>query len=53
MQSADEKIALLESEIASPDTASDYAKLAELCDELERTKQEHDSYFCEWAELCE
>ncbi|MFZ2540076.1 MAG: ABC transporter, partial [Oscillospiraceae bacterium] len=53
MESADEKIALLESDIASPDTASDYAKLGELCAELEKIKLEHDGFFAEWAELCE
>ena len=53
MEHADEKIIALDQQIASPDMASDYAKLAELCAELERTKHEHDGYFAEWAELSE
>lgn len=53
MEAADEKITALEVEIASPDTASDYARLGELCAELERQKHQHDGYFAEWAELCE
>lgn len=53
IEEADEKISMLEHEIASPDNASDYEELSKLCDELEATKNEHENYFLEWAELSE
>lgn len=49
----DGEIAELEAEIANPNTATDYARLSELCSELEQKKATHDELFLEWAELCE
>lgn len=49
----DNEIKDLETEISSNDIAGDYTKLTELCDTLERKRNEHDSLFAQWAEICE
>ena len=43
----------LETEIALPETGTDYEKLTALCKKLEEIKALHDGYFSEWAALSE
>lgn len=50
---ADNEIKAMEKELALPETASDYERLAELCAQLEKKRNEHDTMFFEWAGLSE
>ncbi|MEG2813673.1 MAG: ABC-F family ATP-binding cassette domain-containing protein [Oscillospiraceae bacterium] len=49
----EKEIAIIEEEIASPETASDYAKLNNLCNTLKEKKEKHDEVFMALLELSE
>lgn len=49
----EERITAVETEIALPETGTDYAKLNLLCEELERLKHDHDGAFMALLEVTE
>jgi len=53
IEETEEKIALLNEQIADPETGRDYEKLTALCAELEQEKDRHEKILAEWTELSE
>ncbi|MCM1523702.1 MAG: ABC-F family ATP-binding cassette domain-containing protein [Ruminococcus sp.] len=53
IEELDEKMALVQEEIASPEVAADYRLMNEKCGEYERLKQQSSEYSDEWLELSE
>ena len=53
IEETEEKIALLNEQIADPETGRDYEKLSEFCAELEKEKNRHEEILAEWMELSE
>ncbi len=51
IEGAEERIPLLEEELASPEVTKDYEKLNAKCSELENARKELDDFMEEWAAL--
>ncbi|MBR5310390.1 MAG: ABC-F family ATP-binding cassette domain-containing protein [Oscillospiraceae bacterium] len=50
---ADERLAVIEQEMANPETCADYEKMSALCAEMEELKNRQNELMDEWAELSE